>query len=133
MLITSTALSRSFAALVAAVALGACTTPNSSTADVAQQPTPQAGATQGPASPGCPGMMSSCPGSTTLGSGMMCGTQTSNTMMGGQMDKNKMCAMYRSMQEAAPQQRQSMMEHQMKGMSPEVRQQHMEMMRQQCK
>lgn len=49
------------------------------------------------------------------------------------MNKDAMCAMYRSMQNAPTEQdRQAMMERNMQGMSPEMRQRHMEMMRQQC-
>jgi hypothetical protein len=48
------------------------------------------------------------------------------------MDMNQMCSMYRNMQNAPMEQRQSMMDQQMKGMSPEMREHHMEMMRQQC-
>jgi len=49
------------------------------------------------------------------------------------MDKDAMCAMYRGMRDApSEQERQAMMERNMPGMSPEVRQQHMEMMQQQC-
>ncbi|GAB3466123.1 hypothetical protein GCM10027321_31960 [Massilia terrae] len=49
------------------------------------------------------------------------------------MNKESMCAMYRAMQNAPTEQdRQAMMERNMQGMSPEMRQQHMEMMRKQC-
>jgi hypothetical protein len=62
-------------------------------------------------------------------------------MMGGNkaaggmqhMDKEAMCAMYRNMRDAPTEQaRQAMMDRNMQGMPPEMRQQHMEMMRQQC-
>ena len=49
------------------------------------------------------------------------------------MDKDAMCAMYRNMQNASTdEQRHEMMERNMQGMSPEMRQQHMEMMQRQC-
>jgi hypothetical protein len=49
------------------------------------------------------------------------------------MDKDTMCATYRSMQTAPTEQdRQAMMDRNMQGMSPEMRQRQMEMMRQQC-
>lgn len=71
------------------------------------------------------------------------GGMTGGAMTGGQagcgsagmqhMDKDSMCAMYRSMRDAPTEQaRQMMMDRQMQGMSPEMRQHHMEMMRQQC-
>jgi hypothetical protein len=55
-------------------------------------------------------------------------------MMGcGAMDKEAACRMYRSMGDAPnEQERQAMMERYLQGMSPEMRQRHMEMMRQQC-
>jgi hypothetical protein len=80
-----------------------------------------------------------------MGSGAMMGSQSGCGMMGGNttgsqagcgmqhMDKDAMCAMYRSMRDAPTEQaRQAMMDQNMKTMSPEMRQQHMEMMRQQC-
>ncbi|NHZ91115.1 hypothetical protein F2P45_19130 [Massilia sp. CCM 8733] len=50
----------------------------------------------------------------------------------GAMDMTAMCAMYRDMHSAAPGQGPAMMERHMKGMSPEMRLQQMEMMRQRC-
>lgn len=123
MLLTTKALPRILAALVAAVALGACATPEGGTDNVVHHADQEARcAVAGPAPSGC----------GTMGSGMMGGTGSGGPMMAGKMDKNAMCAMYREMHNAPPQQRQSMMDQQMKGMSPEMRQQHMEMMRQQC-
>lgn len=60
-------------------------------------------------------------------------TGAAGSMGTGQMDMSAMCQMYRNMQNASPEQRQAMLDQQMKGMSPEMRQQHMEMMRQHCK
>ena len=49
------------------------------------------------------------------------------------MDKDAMCAMYRKMQNApTDEERHEMMERYMQNMSPEMRQQHMEMMQRQC-
>lgn len=49
------------------------------------------------------------------------------------MDKESMCALYRSMRDAPTgRERQAMMERNMQGMPPEMRERHMEMMRQQC-
>jgi hypothetical protein len=74
--------------------------------------------------------------------GSMMGSGAGQEIMGGTtappgamqpMDKETMCSMYRSMRDAPNDQaRQAMMDRQMKGMSREMRQQHMEMMRQQC-
>lgn len=114
MLDTSRSLHRFLAALAAAIALGACATPDGGTDHVAHHPDQQTG-------------------SAAMGSGMMGGAQSGGPMRAGPMDKEAMCAMHREMHGATTQQRQSMMEQQMKGMSPEMRQQHMEMMRQQCK
>ena len=51
----------------------------------------------------------------------------------GGMDMQRMCAMHRDIQTAPEGQRQAMMERHMQQMSPEMRQRHMEMMRQHCK
>lgn len=80
-----------------------------------------------------------------MGSGAMMSSQSGCGMVGGNatgnqagcemqhMDKDAMCAMYRSMRDAPTEQaRQAMMDQNMKAMSPRMRQQHMEMMRQQC-
>lgn len=76
------------------------------------------------------------PGSSGASSGqggMMGGTQAAGPGGMQHMDKEKMCEMYRSMRDAPNEQaRQEMMDSQMQGMSPDMRQQHMEMMRQQC-
>lgn len=53
---------------------------------------------------------------------------------GGQMDMKSMCTMHDRMKNArTPEERGAMMDERMKGMSPEMRQRHMEMMQQQCK
>lgn len=70
----------------------------------------------------------------TTGSAAGCGMMTDCAAAQGQpMNKDAMCAMYRDMQNAPNDQaRQAMMDRQMQGMSPEMRQRHMDMMRQQC-
>jgi hypothetical protein len=113
---------RIIAALLAAVALAACTTPDATTghadhADQARGTAMQAGS-------GMAGGQS--------GAGMAGGTSNSQMKPEG-MDMSQMCAMHRNMMSMPMEQRQAMMDQQMKGMSPEMRQQHMEMMRQQCK
>ena len=81
---------------------------------------------------------------TTLGdepggsvSGGQSGTATAHGAPPAQMNPEKMnmdqmCAMHRNMHKAPAEQHQAMMEEKMKGMSPEMRQRHMEMMRQHC-
>jgi hypothetical protein len=113
---------RVLAALLTAVALAACTTPDATTghadhADQARGTAMQAGS-------GMAGGQS--------GAGMAGGTSSGQMKPEG-MDMSQMCAMHRNMQSMPMEQRQAMMDQQMKGMSPEMRQQHMEMMRQQCK
>jgi len=62
-----------------------------------------------------------------------CGNAAASTQRQPMMDKDAMCAMYRGMRDAPTEQaRQAMMERNMQAMSPEMRRQHMEMMRQQC-
>jgi hypothetical protein len=70
----------------------------------------------------------------TTGSAAGCGMMTDCAAAQGQpMNKDAMCAMYRDMQNAPNDQaRQAIMDRQMQGMSPEMRQRHMDMMRQQC-
>ena len=72
--------------------------------------------------------------SGTTGSAAGCGMMTDCAATQGQpMNKDAMCAMYRDMQNAPNDQaRQAMMDRRMQGMSPEMRQRHMDMMRQQC-
>lgn len=66
----------------------------------------------------------------------MGGQSSGSTIAAGQMghmDMDAMCDTHRKMQTASPEQRQAMMDQQMKGMSPEMRLRHMEMMQQHCK
>lgn len=73
------------------------------------------------------------PYGSSMGGGMMSGSS------GGQMgtmqsDKRSMCEMYGQMTHArSPEERAAMMDERMKGMSPEMKQQQMQMMEQQCK
>lgn len=76
-------------------------------------------------------------GGTMMGSGsgcaMMGGGKTDGACSMQNMNKDEMCAMYRGMRDAQNEQaRQALMERHMQGVSPQMRQQHMEMMRQQC-
>jgi hypothetical protein len=141
--ITLNSLVRSLVALLAATALSACTTPSDTTGHEAHHPDQTAGsATPGAAPSGTAGGQSGAGMMGGQSGGSMMGGQTGGAMMGGTaasqmgpggMDTKQMCAMYRNMQSAPADQRQAMMDQQMKGMSPEMRQQHWEMMRQQCK
>lgn len=79
---------------------------------------------------GC-GMM----GGSTTGSQAGCGMMGDNKAAGGMrhMDREAMCAMYRSMRDAPTEQaRLAMMDRNMQAMSPEMRERHIEMMREQC-
>jgi hypothetical protein len=106
---------RMLAALATTLIVGACTTPGGATTDHgAYHP--------GQASP------SDEAGAPRPGGAMMGGQSGSR-----EMDMNAMCAAHRRMHNAPPEQRQAMMDQYMKGMSPEMRQQHMEMMQQKCK
>ena len=77
-------------------------------------------------------------GATTTQSGPCCEMMGGGGGPGGsggmgQMDREAMCAMYRGMRDApSEQERQAMMDRHMQAMSPEMRQRHMEMMRQRC-
>jgi len=141
---------RILAGLVLTASLAACAYPDSGPDHASHH----AGQSENTTSPGAPGASSAQGGMT--GGGMMesqagCGMMGGGTagsqagcgaMSAGQaagqgsmqhMDKDAMCAMYRNMQTAPTEQdRQAIMERNMQGMSPEMRQRHMEMMRQQC-
>ncbi|MGX4640375.1 hypothetical protein [Massilia sp. SYSU DXS3249] len=68
------------------------------------------------------------------GCGMMGGAKPAGCGGMRPMDKEAMCAMHRDMRGAPDEQaRHAMMERHMQGMSPEMRQRHMEMMRQHCR
>ena len=104
---------RILAGLALAAGLAACATPDAGPGHGGHH----AGASD--ASPAQGGMMG---GSMAAGPGGM-----------RQMDKDAMCTMYRTMQNApTDEQRHEMMERNMQNMSPEMRQRHMEMMQKQC-
>lgn len=102
---------RGIATLLATLALVACTAPGGTTGDAAHQMGGMSGGQSGAAT------MSGAP---------------SGQMKPGQMDMDAMCAMHRDMQKMPPEQHRAMMDEKMKGMTPEMREQHMEMMRRHC-
>jgi len=136
----------SFLTALAVASLAGCASPSDeqrdgmhhmgqSTNATASGPSSQGGSAAGTmaASQGGCGMM----GAGTSGSGSDCGmmgdSKAANPGAMPRMDKDAMCAIYRGMRDASTEQaRQEMMDRQMQGMSPEMRQRHMEMMRQQC-
>lgn len=70
--------------------------------------------------------------SASTAPGTMMGPSSGGSM--GEMDKQSMCDMYTRMMNArTPEERQAMMNENMKNMSPQMREQRMEMMRQQCR
>lgn len=89
---------------------------------------------------GCPADSAMHSGGGPAAGGMMGGQPGGAAMMRGQSgtaqerssSATDMCSAYHAIQNAAPAERESMMDQQMKGMSAEMRQHHMEMMRQQC-
>jgi hypothetical protein len=81
---------------------------------------------------GC-GMMGAATAANQSGCPMMGGSEAASTGAMQATDKGALCSMYRGMRDAPDDQaRQAMMDRLMPGMSPEMRQRHMEMMRQQC-
>ncbi|MFC5463058.1 hypothetical protein [Massilia niabensis] len=111
---------------LAILALAACTTTDGTTGHAAHHPDRAARApAQGDA--------------TTMG-GMSGGQSGAATMSGapsgqmapGQTNMGAMCPMHRDMQKMSPEQHRAMMDEKMKGMTPEMRQHHMEMMRRHC-
>lgn len=126
---TTSALSiRRLGALLATVWLAACASTADST-DRSAHP-PDAVATS-PTQPGSTATTNAQPAGTMMGgqpgAGMMSGNQAGQ-MNPESMNMGQMCAMHRNMQKLPIEQRQAMMAEHMKGMSPEMRQQHMEMM-----
>lgn len=120
MSIERNAFMRALAALSAGMALAACTMPREAPAHAAHHPGQAAGA-PAPASMG--GGQS---GAATAGAPASADRPAS-------MDMQRMCQMHQDMHKAPAGERQAMMEQRMKGMSPEMRQQHMDMMQQHCK
>lgn len=122
---------------LAAGSLVACATPPNDQGHDEHHPGQTANAT-GPSASASAGAM----GSGMAGGAMMGGSGNCAMMGSGkddracnmqQMNKEQMCAMYRSMRDAPNEEaRRAMMERNMHGMSPEMRRQHAEMMRQQC-
>jgi hypothetical protein len=124
------------AGLVVTASLVACANPSGSGEHGGHHAGQPANATvPGPAGapPAQGGMMGGGMTGSHAGCGMMGDSKAGCPGGMRQMDKETMCAMYRGMRDAPNEQaRQSMMDQHMQAMSPEMRQQHMEMMRQQC-
>ena len=126
------------AVLIAAAALTGCATSQ----DEHRQHHPEAAAAGWPADMGRGGSTGMMGGAGPDGQrGMMGGgADGQKGMMGsgagqmGMMDKKSMCEMREKMMSSkSPAERTAMMDDRMKSMSPEERQKHMEMMKQQCK
>jgi len=123
------------ATLAAAASLAACANVPGDQDHGAHHPGQSASTMAG--SQGSCGMMGGATAGNQAGCDMMGGSQaggqTGSAAGMHQMNKEDMCAMYRSMRDAPNEQaRQAMMDRNMEAMSPEMRQRHMEMMRQQC-
>jgi hypothetical protein len=125
----------SLGALLIAASLAACANPRSAQ-DRGQQHPAQAAPTTVPNPTGTSAQSSMLGGPMKeghAGCGMMGAGREARPGGMPHMDKESMCAMYRSMRDApTEQERQAMMERNMPGMPPGMREQHMEMMRQQC-
>jgi hypothetical protein len=122
----STALRRtihSTAALLAGLAMVACTTPGDSGGHPAHHPGRAAQAAAQDGSAGTGGQ---------AGAATMAGAPP-GPMKPGQMEMDAMCAMHRNMQKMPPEQRQGMMDEKMKGMTPGMRQHHIDMMQRECR
>jgi hypothetical protein len=125
------------AALLAAAILAACANPRGDQNH--GQHHPGQSATSAATVPAPPGASSS---QGSMMGGPMTRSHGGCSMMGGgraapggmqHMDKEAMCSMYRSMRDApSEQERRTMMERNMQSMSPEMRERHLEMMRQEC-
>ena len=112
---------RGLAALLAAAALSACSAPDAAKGDAHQYGQASAGQMQGG------GHMMHGQGGAGMTGGMSPGAATTEGK-----DMERMCAMYRDIRNAPPDQRQAMMDKHMQHMSPEMRQRHMDMMGQHC-
>ncbi len=119
------------AVFVAAAALTGC----AAIKEEHKQHHPAASATESPGGMGrggSTGQMGMMGGAGPDGQKGMMGGGASGQM--GMMDKKSMCEMHDKMMTArTPAERTAMMDDRMKNMSPEARQKHMEMMKQQCK
>jgi hypothetical protein len=115
------------AGLAATVVLVGCASPGAG--DHGEHHPPQSESASGSSA-----AMGGTMGAGMTGSAAGCGMMTDCAAAQGKpMDKDAMCTMYRNMMSAPDDKaRQSMMDRQMQGMSPEMRQRHMEMMKQQC-
>ncbi|RZJ84380.1 MAG: hypothetical protein EOO64_03980 [Massilia sp.] len=117
------------AALITAAGLSACTAPGGSDMHAHHHPAQTAGSA---GRPSADMTMGGTTGAATA-SGQPGAPATEGHMGPGGMDMKQMCAMHRDIQRAPDEQRQAMMDRHMQQMSPEMRQRHMEMMRQHCK
>jgi hypothetical protein len=122
----------SLTAFLMTAALAACTAPGDATDQAGHHPDKASGIPVQSGGAAISGQSGGAMMEGQTGAGMMGDTTTGHAKQGS-MDMNRMCSMYREMQNTPMEQRQAMMDQRMKGMSPEMRQQHMEMMRQQCK
>lgn len=124
-------------ALLITASLAACASPRSDQDRGQQQPGRQSGPTTAP-NPTGTSAQSSMLGGPMKDGHAGCGAMDycREARPGGMqhMDKEAMCAMYRSMRDAPTvRERQAMMERHMQGMPPGMREQHVEMMRRQCR
>jgi hypothetical protein len=111
---------RCLAAVLVTAGLSACTAPAGGNMHAHHHPAQEAGSAGRP--------------SADMAMGGTAGAATASGQPGqGGMDMRQMCAMHRDIQAAPESQRQAMMDRQMQQMSPEMRQRHMDMMRQHCK
>lgn len=125
---------RLLAALLGALSLAACANPRGEQEHGEHHPAQPASGRTVPEPTGTSSAQSSMMGGPMkqgqAGCGMMGGREARPGM---HMDKEAMCAMYRSMRDApTEQERQAMMDRNMPGMPTEMRRHHMDMMRQQC-
>lgn len=129
---------RHLAGLIAAASLLACAAPPGGQ-DQAQEQSGQSASTTAEGASGSSYAQGGIAGTAATGSHAGCGMagdsaagmQTGCAMQ--PMNRESMCTMYRSMREAPNEQaRRAIMDQRMQGMSPEMRQRHLEMMQQQC-
>lgn len=119
-------------AMLAAAGLAACAAPYGGPGHARHHPGQQENAMPNRASGAQGGAMAGGMMGSGGGCAMMGGTGQGACNM-QDMSREQMCATYRGMRDAPDEQaRQAMMERHMQGMSPQMRQQRMEMMRQQC-
>ena len=122
------------AVLLTANLLGACTSPPGGP-HARHHPgtTVNATAPAAAATSSAPGGTGGATAQGTPGCAMMGGAGPAGCGGMRAMDKEAMCAMHRNLRDAPDEAaRQALMERHMRGMSPDMRQRHMEMMRQHC-